>query len=101
MQWRCTEQAVLPGSVDQGKRCVARTSYAVTLVSSKPGGEIVRHTSLATALLVLACTGSGEPSQSPSPSYHVLFIGNSLTAVNDLPHTVAALAATVEEVIAV
>jgi hypothetical protein len=61
----------------------------------------VRRTSLAAALLILACVGSGEPSQPSSPSYHVLFIGNSLTAANDLPHTVAALAATVQESIAV
>jgi len=52
------------------------------------------------ALLAAAC--AGEPFQpAPTPRYHVLFIGNSLTAVNDLPHTVSALAATVHDSIAV
>jgi hypothetical protein len=51
-------------------------------------------------LLAAAC--AGEPFQpAPAPRYHVLFIGNSLTAVNDLPHTVSALAATVHDSIAV
>lgn len=55
---------------------------------------------LGLALLAAAC--AGEPFHPvPVPSHRVLFIGNSLTAVNDLPHTVGALAATVHDSIAV
>jgi hypothetical protein len=40
------------------------------------------------------CTGGGSPlDPGTSQVYHVLFIGNSLTSVNDLPGTVALLAA--------
>ncbi len=47
-----------------------------------------------TILLVAACTAGG-PAIGPLPAggRHVLFIGNSLTGANDLPATVAAIAA--------
>jgi hypothetical protein len=51
------------------------------------------------ALLILfalaGCSGSNgavEPPTPPATAYRVLFIGNSLTYFNDLPHTVAQLA---------
>ena len=44
------------------------------------------------AALLLACGGGGTGPQSGPPGvYQVLFIGNSLTYVNDLPGTVARL----------
>jgi hypothetical protein len=51
-------------------------------------------------LLILACggtTNAGEPG--PAGGYRVLFIGNSLTYFNDLPGTVARLAAMGEDAI--
>ena len=52
----------------------------------------MRQRVLTIAALVLACGGSTF-SPGSGTAYRVLFIGNSLTAYNDLPHTVAALAA--------
>src|SRR3954467_15237315 len=60
----------------------------------------MRHRPLALPLIVVACGGSSF-SSSEGRSYRVLFIGNSLTAANDLPHTVAALAAFVDDTIIV
>ena len=60
----------------------------------------MRHDLLAVTSLVLACAGQTFDS-TPAANYRVLFIGNSLTAVNDLPHTVAALGATVHDSISV
>jgi hypothetical protein len=53
-------------------------------------------------LLSAGCAG-GNASLDPRPAggYHVLFIGNSLTYVNDLPGTVAALASSVDDTIRV
>ena len=47
-------------------------------------------------IFLLGCSGGG-PSLGPesAPIYHVLFIGNSLTYVNDLPGTVARVASSV------
>ncbi len=52
------------------------------------------------ALLILAC-GGGTTTVEPGPAggYRVLFIGNSLTYFNDLPGTVARLAATGDDTI--
>jgi hypothetical protein len=54
-----------------------------------------------TALLLLAACAGGNPPEGPEPGggYRVLFIGNSLTATNDLPGTVAELAASVNDTI--
>lgn len=57
---------------------------------------------LATLIALFSCDGSRavlEPG--PSGGYRVLFIGNSLTYFNDLPGTVAQLAASVDDTIAV
>lgn len=62
----------------------------------------MRHSWLSITLLLAACAGGGHPGEpSPAGSYRVLFIGNSLTASNDLPGTVAQLAATVDDTIVV
>jgi hypothetical protein len=63
--------------------------------------QALQHWLSLTALLA-ACTGGSSPS-SPEPAggYRVLFIGNSLTASNDLPGTLAAMAASVGDTIAV
>jgi len=45
-------------------------------------------------LALVSCSG-GTAALEPSPSYRVLFIGNSLTYFNDLPGTVSQLAASV------
>jgi hypothetical protein len=60
----------------------------------------MRHRPLALTLVILACGGSSF-SSSEGSSYRVLFIGNSLTAYNDLPHVVAALGALVGDTIIV
>src|SRR4051795_2491692 len=60
----------------------------------------MRHRPLALTLVVLACGGSSF-SSSEGSSYRVLFIGNSLTAYNDLPHVVATLGALVDDTIVV
>jgi hypothetical protein len=60
----------------------------------------MRHHLLCVTLLAVACAGHAFDT-TPAPGHRVLFIGNSLTAVNDLPHTVAALAATVHDSLAV
>ena len=53
------------------------------------------------ALSLLAACAGGNPPAAPEPGggYHVLFIGNSLTASNDLPGTVAHLAASVNDTV--
>jgi hypothetical protein len=52
--------------------------------------------------LLGACAGGNGPvSPGPAGGYHVLFIGNSLTSTNDLPGTVAQLAALVDDTIVV
>src|SRR3954471_14663435 len=51
------------------------------------------------ALLILACGGSTGPEPGAAGGYRVLFIGNSLTYFNDLPGTVARLAATGDDTI--
>jgi hypothetical protein len=54
------------------------------------------------ALMLAACAGGQQPTEpTPAGGYRVLFIGNSLTAVNDLPGTVAQLAASVDDTIVV
>ena len=60
----------------------------------------MRHRVMTIAALALACGGSTF-SPGSGTAYQVLFIGNSLTAYNDLPHTVAALAASVHDSISV
>ena len=60
----------------------------------------MRHSLLAVILLAFACAGQTFDTTDDGV-YRVLFIGNSLTAANDLPHTVAALGATVHDIIAV
>ena len=60
------------------------------------------HLQLALVLLVTACAGGSMPSDpGPAGGYRVLFIGNSLTAANDLPGTVAQLAALVNDTLVV
>jgi hypothetical protein len=58
---------------------------------------------LSAAVALLAACGGGNPPSEPGPdgSYHVLFIGNSLTAVNDLPGTLVQLTASVNDTIIV
>lgn len=51
--------------------------------------------------LALAGCDGGNGSLEPTPVYRVLFIGNSLTYVNDLPATVAQLASSVRETVEV
>ena len=46
---------------------------------------------VAVLLLALAVFASGGQAQAASPPLRVLFVGNSLTATNDLPGMVAAL----------
>ena len=58
-----------------------------------------RHVTLALLAVGVAClfgsgcAGAGALAPMPSGGHHVLFVGNSLTSVNDLPATVAAIAA--------
>jgi hypothetical protein len=56
---------------------------------------------LAALSLLAACGGSPPTGPGPAGGYHVLFIGNSLTAANDLPGTLAQLAASVNDTILV
>ena len=50
--------------------------------------------------LLLGTLACGGPTESiPAGGHHVLFVGNSLTYVNDLPHTVAAIAASAGDTI--
>jgi hypothetical protein len=53
-------------------------------------------------LVIVSCAG-GTPPLEPPPAggYQVVFIGNSLTAVNDLPGTLAQLAASADDTIRV
>ena len=61
------------------------------------GVPLVMHR-LHLLLLLFGCAGDGSPhAPDDQPVYHVLFIGNSLTYVNDLPGTVARLAASVHD----
>jgi hypothetical protein len=60
----------------------------------------MRHRLLAVVLLAFACAGQTTDS-TDDRVYRVLFIGNSLTATNDLPHTVAALGVTVHDILTV
>ena len=62
--------------------------------------RIVRPTVLL-AFAALGCLGTSAPVQPALPpgGHHVLFIGNSLTDANDLPGTVAALAASAGDTI--
>jgi len=48
-------------------------------------------------LLLFGCAGDSSSGPTNPPVYRVLFIGNSLTYVNDLPGTVARLAASVHD----
>src|SRR5688572_13432421 len=58
-----------------------------------------RHLLIVCALAGIDCSAS---TTGPTPSgLNVLFIGNSLTATNDLPRTVASIAAAVGETIRV
>lgn len=60
------------------------------------------HAWIIILLLLPACVGGKQPSDpSPAGGYRVLFVGNSLTASNDLPGTVAQLAAMVDDTIVV
>lgn len=52
----------------------------------------VAGTSMALLLAALGCGGTTGPDPLPVGGIHVLFVGNSLTYVNDLPATVAAIA---------
>src|SRR4051812_7618847 len=47
----------------------------------------------------LGCLSALSPEPLPAGGHHVLFIGNSLTYVNDLPATVAAIAQSVGDTI--
>jgi hypothetical protein len=63
--------------------------------------QALQHWRSLTALLA-ACTGGSSPSPpEPAGGFRVLFIGNSLTASNDLPGTLAAMATAVGDTIAV
>ena len=62
----------------------------------------LRSVALIALLALSSCNGSrGVAEPGPSGGYRVLFIGNSLTYVNDLPGTVAQLAASADDTIAV
>lgn len=52
-------------------------------------------------LLVLANCSGENAAPEPNPAYRVLFIGNSLTYLNDLPGTVSRLASSVNETVEV
>ena len=55
---------------------------------------------LVLVLALASCSGENA-ALAPSPSYRVLFIGNSLTYFNDLPGTVAQLASSVNQTVEV
>jgi hypothetical protein len=77
-------------------------SAAVSRPCWKHPGQLVRLQFLLFLYLLPGCAGGGHPlGPGPAGSYHVLFIGNSLTSSNDLPGTVAGLAASVGDTIAV
>lgn len=57
--------------------------------------------SIAAIAVALACSGAKSLSPLATGGIHVLFVGNSLTYVNDLPGTVAALGASVHDTIRV
>lgn len=56
-------------------------------------------TALAVALAVIGCGASSSTAPLPGGGAHVLFIGNSLTYVNDLPATVEQIAASAGDTI--
>jgi hypothetical protein len=63
-----------------------------------------RNRALASIVALVAtvgCGGAGSLGPLPAGGIHVLFVGNSLTYVNDLPGTVAALGASVGDTIRV
>lgn len=63
---------------------------------------MLRPLALASCTMLSACLG-GSPGLEPLPAggHHVLFIGNSLTYTNDLPATLAAIAASAGDTIRV
>jgi hypothetical protein len=64
----------------------------------------MRHRALALVVpfaAALACGGAKSLSPLPAGGIHVLFVGNSLTYVNDLPGTVAAMAASAGDTVRV
>ena len=64
----------------------------------------MKHRALALIIplaAALACGGAKSLAPLPAGGVHVLFVGNSLTYVNDLPNTVAALGASVHDTIRV
>jgi hypothetical protein len=64
--------------------------------------DVRRLLAAAAALLALGCTDtSAFVGPLPGGGHHVLFIGNSLTAVNSLPEVVAAIAASAGDTIRV
>jgi hypothetical protein len=77
--------------------CVLRQMILVPDGNTRDLGMFSRFL---TALSVLAaCAGNPPAAPEPGGGFHVLFIGNSLTASNDLPGTVAHLAASVNDTI--
>ena len=64
---------------------------------------MLRHFALGFAVLSTGCLGGGSATIAPLPpgGHHVLFVGNSLTYVNNLPATVAAIAESVGDTIRV
>ena len=78
--------------------CVSRHRILVPDGNTHDPGMLSRFL---TALSLLAACAGGNPPEGPEPGggYNVLFIGNSLTATNDLPGTVAQLAASVNDTI--
>lgn len=77
--------------------CVSRQRILVPDGNTHDAGMLSRFL---TALSLLAACAGGNPPEGPEPGgYNVLFIGNSLTATNDLPGTVVQLAASVNDTI--
>jgi hypothetical protein len=63
---------------------------------------MIRHLVATIVLAGIACLPSTQPVEPlPAGGHHVLFIGNSLTYTNDLPATVAAIAASAGDTIRV
>jgi len=82
-------------------RSASRRRESVSYPSFGRGGRLAAL-SLGAAIASLACVAGGRTVEPlPAGGIHVLFVGNSLTYVNDLPSTVAAIAASAGDTIRV